>query len=82
MAAEAASLLDYAPNCQASGIDRHLKPGSVSASGIKGTNGDIFPGSYKNFQSLFDNEKQALFDERKRLNINPEKSHGSDSKNW
>jgi hypothetical protein len=36
-------------------------------SGIKGQNRDIFTGFYKNFQSLSDDEKQAIFDERKRL---------------
>jgi hypothetical protein len=33
------------------------------------------------FQSLLsDNEKQAIFDERKCLNIKPKKSHGGNSK--
>jgi hypothetical protein len=80
MAAEAASLLGHAPNRQASGVDRHLTPGSAPPSGIKGANGDIFAGLYKNFQSLSDDEKQAIFDERKRLNINPKKSRGNHSK--
>ncbi len=80
MAAEAASLPDHAPNRQASGVDRHPTPGSAPNSGIKGANGDIFTGFYKNFQSLSDDEKQAIFDERKRLNINPKKSCGNHSK--
>jgi hypothetical protein len=42
--------------------------------------GDIFTGYYKNFQSLSDDEKQAIFDERKRLNINPKESRGGHSK--
>jgi hypothetical protein len=80
IAAEAASLPDHAPNRQASGVDRHLTPGSAPTSGIKGANGDIFTGLYKNFQSLSNDEKQAIFDERKRLNINPKKSRGNHSK--
>jgi hypothetical protein len=80
MAAEAATLPDHAPNRQASGVDRHPTPGSAPTSGIKGANGDIFTGFYKNFQSLSDDEKQAIFDERKRLNINPKKSRGKHSK--
>jgi flagellar hook-length control protein FliK len=59
MAAEAASLPNHAPNCQASGVDRHTTVGSAPTSGIKGANGDIFTGFYKNFQSLSDDEKQA-----------------------
>jgi hypothetical protein len=80
MAAKAASLPDHAPNCQASGVDRHPAPNSALASGIKGPNRDIFTGFYKNFQSPSDKEKQAIFDERKRLNINPKKSRSSHSK--
>jgi hypothetical protein len=80
MAAKAASLLDHAPNRQASGVDRHPTSGSAPTSGIKGPNGDIFTGFYKNFQSLSDDEKQAIFDERKHLNINPKKSRGGHSK--
>jgi hypothetical protein len=80
MAAEAASLPDHAPTRQASGVDRHPTPGSAPNSGIKGANGDIFTGCYKNFQSLSDDEKQAIFDERKRLNINPKKSCDNYSK--
>ena len=55
-------------------------PSSAPTSGIKGANGDIFTGFYKNFQSLSDDEKQAIFDERKRPNINPKKSRGNHSK--
>jgi hypothetical protein len=78
MAAEAASLPDHAPNRQASGVDRHPVSGSAPTSGIKGANRDIFTGFYKNFQSLTDYEKQAIFDERK--NINPKESRGNHSK--
>jgi hypothetical protein len=81
MAANAAtSLPGHAPNRQVSGVDRHPTPGSALTSGIKGQNGDIFTGFYKNFQSLSNNEKQAIFDERKRLNINPKKSSGGHSR--
>jgi hypothetical protein len=80
MAAEAASLSDHAPNRQASGVDRHPAPGSVPTGRIKGANGDIFTGFYKNFQSLYDDEKQAIFHERKRLNINPKKFRSNHSK--
>jgi hypothetical protein len=52
MAAKAGSLPDHAPNRQASGVDRHPTPGSAPTSEIKGTNGDIFTGFYRNFQSL------------------------------
>jgi hypothetical protein len=80
IAAEAASLPDHAPNRQASGVDRHPASGSAPTSGIKGANGDIFTGFYNNFQSLSDDKKQAIFDERKRLNINLKKSCGHHSK--
>jgi hypothetical protein len=80
-ASEAASLPDHhAPNRHVSGVDRHPASGSAPTSGIKGANGDIVTGFYKNFQSLSDDEKQAIFDERKRLNINPKKSRGNHSK--
>jgi hypothetical protein len=80
MAAEADSLPDHAPNRQASGVDRHPTPGSAPTSGIKGANGDIFTGFYKKFQTLSDDEKEAIFDERKHININPKKSCGNHSK--
>jgi hypothetical protein len=80
MAAETASPPDHAPNRQASGVDRHPVIGSAPTSGIKGANRDIFTGFYKNSQSLSDDEKEAIFDERKRLNINPKKSRGGHSK--
>ena len=80
MVAEAASLPDHAPNRQASGVDRHPAPGSAPTSGIKGANGDIITGFYKNSQSLSDDEKQAIFEERKRLNINKGKSRGGPPK--
>jgi hypothetical protein len=80
MAAEAASLPDHAPNRQASGVDRHPMPGSSPTSGIKGAKGVIFTGFYKRFQSLSDDEKQAIFDERKCLNINSKKRRGNHSK--
>jgi hypothetical protein len=81
MSAKAASLPDHAPNRQASGVDRHPLPGFAPTSGIKGPAGDFFTGFYKNFQSLSQHdEKQAIFDERKRLNINPKKSPSGHSK--
>ena len=80
MAAEAASLPDHVPNRQASGVERNPTPSSAPSSGIKGANGEIFTGFYSNFQSLADDEKQAIFDERKRLNINRGKSRGGQSK--
>jgi hypothetical protein len=46
-------------------------PGSAPTRGIKGPSGGIFTGFYKNFQSLSDDETQAIFDERKCLDINP-----------
>jgi hypothetical protein len=79
-AAEAASLPDHAPNRQARDVDRHPTHGSARASGIKGPNAVIFTRIYKNFQSLFDNEKQAFVNERKYLNINPKKRRGGHSK--
>jgi hypothetical protein len=72
MTAEAASLPDHAPHRQASGVDRHPTPGFAPTSGIKGANGDIFSELYKNFQSLSDDEKQAIFDERKAPQHQPQ----------
>jgi hypothetical protein len=80
MAAKAASLPDHAPNRQASGVERHPTPGSAPASGIKGSNGEIFAGFYKNFQSLSADEKQAIFQERKRLNIKTTRGRGANPK--
>jgi hypothetical protein len=47
-------------------VQRLPVPGSVPTTGIKGANGDIFTGFYKNFQSLSDDEKQGILDERKQ----------------
>jgi hypothetical protein len=77
-AAEAANLPEHVPNRQASSLDsRGGHGGSAPESGIKGPDGVIFTGFYKNFQQLSDEDKQAIFDERKRLNIVPKRSRGS-----
>ena len=76
MSAEAAALPDHTPNRNTSGVDSQGKQDAAPVSGVKGANGEIFTGFYKNFQSLSDDDKQAIFDERKRLNITPKKSRG------
>jgi hypothetical protein len=73
MAAEAASLTDYSQARQASEMDTSGRSGSAPASGIKLSDGSIFTGFYKNFNQLSDQDKQGIFDERKRLGIVPKK---------
>jgi hypothetical protein len=80
MAAEAASLPDHVPNRQASGVGSQGTPNAAPPTGIKGSNGEIFTGFYKNFQSLSEDDKQAIFNERKRLNITPKRSRVGKSK--
>jgi hypothetical protein len=77
LAKEAASLPEFNPNRQASAVDSRS---GVPESGIRGPDGVIFTGFYKNFQQLSENDKQAIYDERKRLNIVPKKSRSERTK--
>jgi hypothetical protein len=78
MSAEASSLPEHVPNRQASGVGSSQgSQGSAPESGVKGPDGVIFTGFYKNFNRLSDEDKQAIFDERKRLGIVPKKSRRS-----
>ena len=69
---EVSQLQEYtAPGRNASGIEtsKYGKPGPES--GIHGTDGNIHTGFYKNFRALSSEQKSAVMDERKRLNIVP-----------
>jgi hypothetical protein len=77
LAAEAASLPDYVPNRQASGLDSHGGKGSSPESGVKGPDGTIFTGYYKNWNSISDDDKHAVYEERKRLGVVPKKARRS-----
>ena len=66
LAAEAASLPDYVPNRQASGVE---SKGSAAASGMKGPDGAIFVGHYRNWVSIPKAEKSRICEERKRLGV-------------
>ena len=78
MSAEAASLPEHVPNRQASGIGSSQGGhGSAPESGVKGPDGVIFTGFYKNFNRLSDEDRQAILDERKRLGIVHKKSRCS-----
>jgi hypothetical protein len=74
VSAEVASLPDYVSNNRnASGVDTHGGEESP-ANGVIGSNGRIFTGFYKNFNSLTAKKKQSIFDERQRMGITPKKS--------
>jgi hypothetical protein len=77
LAVEATSMVNFASTRNTSGIETS---GSAPATGIKGSDGTIFTGFYKNFSQLSDDDKQAIFDERKRLNIVPKKGRGTPSR--
>ena len=79
MAADAANQPDHVPNRNTSGVGSHSGNGEAPSSGVKGSNGAIFTGYYKNFASLSKADKQAIFDERKRFNITA-KSRGGRAK--
>ena len=69
MAAEAPNLPENVPNCQASGLESQDGRGSAPECGIKLPDGETFTIFYKNLQNISDDDKQAIFYERKRLNI-------------
>ena len=71
LAVEATSLPDLAISRQTAGVE--TQNGAAPSKGVKGANGKIYTGYYKNFQQLSDDDKQAIFDERKRLGIEPKK---------
>ena len=73
MATEAASLPEYTQTRQASAIDSGGHASEAPAQGIKTSNGAIFTGYYKNFHAMPEKDKQAVLEERKRLNISPKK---------
>jgi hypothetical protein len=73
ISAEVASLTDYVPNRNTSGVGTQGS-GGAPANGVVGADGKVFTGFYKNFSSLLADDKQAIFDERKRLGVTPPKS--------
>jgi len=80
MAADAANQPDHIPNRNTSGLDSQSGSSEAPTSGVKGPTGEIFTAYYKNFASLSKSDKQAIFDERKRLNIAPKQSRGGRAK--
>jgi hypothetical protein len=73
LAVEAASLSDYVPNRQASGVDSKGAKDSAPASGVKGQDGTIFTGYYPNWNAIPNEDKVLVYDERKRLGIEGKK---------
>jgi hypothetical protein len=75
--AEVAGLPDFAPAQRSvSGVGRSDKSFDKSpANGIRGDDGSIFTGYYKNFKSLSSEDKTAIFEEQLRLNIAPKKKN-------
>lgn len=73
LSAEVANLPDYVPNRQASGVGTH-SGGDAPASGVVGKDGKVFTGFYRNFNTLSQDDKDTIFEERKRLGISPKKS--------
>ena len=65
MEAEADNLTENISNCQASGVDTQGGRGSAPHLVIKWPDEAIFTGFYKNFQQLPNDNKYAIFDERK-----------------
>jgi hypothetical protein len=74
ISAEVANLSDFVPNRNTSGVGTQGGTGGAPANGVVGADGKVFTGFYKNFSSLLADDKQAIFDERKRLGITPPKS--------
>jgi hypothetical protein len=73
ISAGVASLSDFVPNRNTSGVGTQ-GTGGAPANGVVGADGKVFTGFYKNFSSLLADDKQAIFDERKRLGATPPKS--------
>jgi hypothetical protein len=73
ISAEVANLSDFVPNRNTSGVGTQ-GTGGAPANGVVGADGKVFTGFYKNFSSLLADDKQAIFDERKRLGTTPSKS--------
>ena len=69
LAAEAASLPDYVPNRQASGLESQGGDGPAPKSGVKGTDGVIYTGYYSNWDKISNSDKHTVYEERKRLGI-------------
>jgi hypothetical protein len=71
LSAEVANLAEFTPQRQASGVESNN--GQAPSNGIRGADGKIFTGFYKDLQALSPQDRQAVFDERLRLNITPKK---------
>jgi hypothetical protein len=82
LAAEAAKSPDTS-NRNAGAVNTRGGDSGAPEKGIKGPDGAIFTGYYKNFGRLSDSDKQAIYDERKRLNLPttkmPAKKHRTSS---
>jgi hypothetical protein len=61
---------DHATNRNTSGVDSR-GGSSAPEGGVKAADGTIFTGFYPQWTQLSDANKQAVYDERKRLNIKP-----------
>ena len=72
LAVEATGTPDFAGSRQAAGVE--TQGGGAPVSGVRGSDGAIYTGFYKNFKQLSEADKQSILDERKRLNIVPKKS--------
>jgi hypothetical protein len=77
LSAEVANLSD---SRQASGVESHNKQDNAPMTGIIGADGKIFTGFYKNFHAIPWDDRKAVFDERKRLNITTDSRKGRGGK--
>jgi hypothetical protein len=72
MSVVAEKSVSFAENRRASGVATG-QGGEAPSSGINKPDGSIFTGYFKNFQQLSSDDKSAVIEERKRLNITPKK---------
>jgi hypothetical protein len=72
MSVVAEKSVSFAESRRASGVATG-QGGEAPSSGINKPDGSIFTGYFKNFQQLSSDDKSAVIEERKRLNITPKK---------
>ena len=65
--AEVASQPDYVPNRQASAVGSQGGGGSAPESGVKGPDGSMFTGCYGDWNDISKENRQLVYEERKRL---------------
>ena len=79
LAAEAASLPEHVPVRQTSGVESQGVRDSAPESGVKGSDGKVFTGYYKNWNSMDKEDKDLVMEERKRQGVAKTKRRGKPS---